>query len=85
MTRREVEVLQAADHRHRVALSATPRSSLPSQQPQVDALARTCQDLEDERDEYAQRLQRAKKLIELEKDKAELLMEENSMLKRAYP
>ncbi len=82
MTRREVEVLQAADHRHRVALSATPRSSLPSQQPQVDALARTCQDLEDERDEYAQRLQRAKKLIELEKDKAELLMEENSMLKR---
>ena len=82
MTRREVEVLQAADYRHRAAVSVTPRSSLPPPQPQIDALTRTCQDLEDERDEYAQRLQRAKKLIELEKDKAELLIEENSMLKR---
>ena len=82
MTRREVEVLQAADHRNRAALSATPRNSLPPQQPQIDALTRTCQDLEDERDEYASRLQRAKKLIELEKDKAELVMEENALLKR---
>jgi hypothetical protein len=82
MTRREVEVLQAAEQRHRAQLSATPRNSLPTAQPQIDTLTRTCQDLEDERDEYAQKLQRAKKLIELEKDKTELLLEENSLLKR---
>ena len=82
MTRKEVEVLQASDQRHRAALSVTPRNSLPPSQAQVDNLTRTCQDLEDERDEYAQRLQRAKKLIELEKDKSELLLEENALLKR---
>lgn len=82
MTRREVEVLQVAEQRHRAALSATPRNSLPPAQPQIDTLTKTCQDLEDERDEYAHRLQRAKKLIELEKDKSELLMEENLLLKR---
>ena len=82
MTRREVEVLHAAEQRHRAALSATPRSSLPPSQPQIDALTSTCRDLQDERDEYAQKLQRAKKLIEIEKDKTELLLEENSLLKR---
>lgn len=82
MTRREVEVLHAAEHKRRMTQSTTPRSSVPPSQPHIEALTKTCKDLEDERDETDQRLQRAKKLIELEKDKAELLVEENSMLKR---
>ena len=82
MTRREVEVLQASDQRHRAALSVTPRNSAPPPQPQIEALTKTCKSLEDERDEAELRLNRAKKLIELEKDKAELLVEENMLLKR---
>jgi len=82
MTRREVEVLQAAEHKHRSSSLATRQNSLPPSQPQIEALTKTCKELEDERDEAEQRLQRAKKLIELEKDKAELLVEENMMLKR---
>jgi hypothetical protein len=82
MTKREVEVLQASEQRHRAALSATPRHSAPPSQPQIEALTKTCRSLEEERDEAEVRLNRAKKLIELEKDKAELLVEENLMLKR---
>ena len=82
MTRREVEVLQASEQKHRAALSATSRNSAPPPQPQIEALTKTCRSLEDERDEAESRLNRAKKLIELEKDKAELLIEENLLLKR---
>lgn len=80
MTRREVEVLQASEQRYRATVAATPRSSQPPQ-PQIDALTRTCKDLEEERDETENQLQRVKKLLDLEKDKAELLVEENRLLK----
>jgi len=51
-------------------------------QPQIDALARTCRNLEDERDDAEQELLRARKAIEVEKDKVELLVEENVRLKK---
>lgn len=82
MTRKEVQVLQAAEQRHRAALSVAARNSVPPPSAQVDTLTQTCRELEFERDEAERRLQRAKRLIELEKDKAELLMEENLLLKK---
>ncbi|KIX04325.1 uncharacterized protein Z518_05192 [Rhinocladiella mackenziei CBS 650.93] len=82
MTRREVEVLQAAEHRQRRSFSMNSRNSQPPPQPQIDALTRTCRVLEEERDEVEHQLLRAKKLVELEKDKVELLTEENARLKK---
>lgn len=83
MTRREVEVLHAAEKRNRASVS-TPiqRAAAPPSQPQIDALTKTCQALEEERDDAEHQLQRAKKAIEMEKDRAELLMEENLLLKK---
>lgn len=81
MTRREVEVLQAADHRHRLAMSQTPQTPAQSQS-QIDILTKTCEELEQERDEAERRLRKAKKIIEMEKDRSELLMEENTLLKK---
>jgi hypothetical protein len=79
MTRREIEVLQAAEHKLR---AMSQRHSLPPSQPQVEALTRTCRVLEEERDEAERRLSRAKKLVELQKDRYELLEEENHLLKK---
>lgn len=82
MTRKEVEVLHAAEQRHRAALTIAARNSAPPSTAQIDSLTQTCKSLEDERDEAERRLGRAKRLIELEKDRSELLAEENEMLKR---
>lgn len=82
MTRREVEVLQAAEYKQRTSSSMQSRNSQPPPQPQIEALTRTCRALEDERDQAEKRLLRAKKLVELEKDKVELLEEENALLKK---
>lgn len=82
MTRREIEVLQAAEIKNRASFSMNSRNSQPPTLPQIEALTKTCRSLEDERDEAEQRLQRAKKLIEMEKDKFDLLMEENALLKK---
>lgn len=82
MTKKEVQVLQVVEQRHRAALSVAARNSAPPPSSQIDGLTQTCRDLEEERDEAERRLERAKRLIELEKDKSELLMEENLLLKR---
>ncbi|KAJ9604424.1 hypothetical protein H2200_011260 [Cladophialophora chaetospira] len=79
MTRREVEVLQAAEYKQRAMYQ---RSSQPPPQPQIEALTRTCRALEEERAETEKRLARAKKLVELQKDRCELLEEENHLLKK---
>lgn len=79
MTRREVEVLQAADYRR---FSIHARNSQPPPQPQIEALTKTCRALEEERDESERRLSRAKKLVDLQKDRCELLEEENALLKK---
>jgi hypothetical protein len=82
MTRREVEVLQAVEQKHRATLSSASRASQTPSQTQIDTVMKTCKDLEEERDEAERRLRRAKKLIEMEKDKSELLLEENLLLKK---
>ena len=82
MTRKEVEVLQSVEQRHRAALAIAARNSAPPPTGQIEALTQTCKSLEEERDEAERRLDRAKRLIELEKDKSELLAEENELLKR---
>jgi len=80
MTRREVEVLQAAEHRNRTSKPAIPRTS-PSTQTQLQNLTRMCVDLEAERLKLERRLNRAKDLLESESDRADLLFEENLRLK----
>lgn len=82
MTRREVEVLHAAEHRHRASKSATPRASQPPVQPQIDTLTRRCADLQADNEDLERRLRRAKKLIENEKDRSDLLQEEKLLLKK---
>ena len=82
MTRREVEVLQAAEHRRRIAMSTPPRIPQPLSQPEVDALNKKCSDLQVEKGDLERKLRRAKKLIQQEKDKTELAGEENTLLKR---
>lgn len=82
MTRREIEVLHNAELKSRAAFSINSRNSQQPSAPQINALTKTCRSLEEERDEAEQRLQRAKKLIETEKDKFDLLMEENALLKK---
>jgi hypothetical protein len=82
MTRKEVEVLQAAEQRHRSILATAARQSAPPPNAQIESLTQTCKDLENERDQIADRLGRAKRLIELEKDRADLLVEENALLKQ---
>ena len=82
MTRREVEVLQAAEQRNRASKLVTPRASQPPAQPQIDALTKQCSDLQADNEDLERRLRRAKKLIESEKDKSDLLFEENLLLKK---
>ncbi|RMZ84771.1 hypothetical protein DV737_g930, partial [Chaetothyriales sp. CBS 132003] len=53
-----------------------------AQRAEVEHQMTKRESLEDERDEAEARLNRAKKLIELERDKVELLMEEKTMLKK---
>jgi hypothetical protein len=82
MTRREVEVLHAAEHRHRARKSATPRASQPPLQPQIDTLTRRCADQQADNEDLERRLRKAKKFIESEKDRSDLLLEENLLLKK---
>jgi hypothetical protein len=79
MTRREMEVLQAAES-HRTALTTTTAASQPAMQPQISLLSEY-KGLEEEKAELEQMLHKAKKIIEQEIDKADLLREENLMLK----
>ena len=82
MTRREVEVLHAAEHRHRASKSTTPRASQPPLQPQIDIWTRRCAELQADNEDLERRLRRAKKLIESEKDRSDLLLEESLLLKK---
>lgn len=82
MTRREVEVLQSAQHNRSVHSAALHNIMQPLAQSQIDALSRTCKDLEEERDELDHKLRNAKAVIEQLMDRAELLDEENLMLKK---
>jgi hypothetical protein len=82
MMRREVEVLQAGEHHHRGTLSSTSRMSQQPVQSQIDALVNTCNGLEEDKVELEHMLQTANHMIDREVGKAELLYEENLMLKK---
>lgn len=81
LARREVEILQSTEYRNRHGQAAlnTPQAS-PNNQ--LDAALKRNKDLENTNATLERRLRRAKKLIEDEKDKFELLSEENSLLKK---
>jgi hypothetical protein len=82
MTRREVEVLQATEYRLRASKSATPRATQSKTGPHFEALTKKYADLEAVIEELERRLRKAKKLIENERDRSELLQEKNVLLKK---
>ncbi|KKZ63052.1 hypothetical protein EMCG_02553 [[Emmonsia] crescens] len=82
LARREVEILQSVEYRHRRGLSLEKSPELSPKAPQVDATLRRIKELEDVNITLERRLRRAKRVIEEETDKNELLCEENSRLKK---
>ncbi|PGH02390.1 hypothetical protein GX51_04698 [Blastomyces parvus] len=82
LARREVEILQSVEYRHRRALSLEKSPELSPKAPQPDATMRRIKELEDANITLERRLRRAKRVIEEETDKNELLCEENSRLKK---
>jgi hypothetical protein len=78
---REVEVLKAAEH-HRGTAFMSPGCQQPIAQAQIHDLEKTCKALQEEKDEIEHKLHKAKKLVEKEIDRSELLYEENLMLKK---
>lgn len=81
LARREVEILQSEEYRNRHGQAAlnTPQ---PSPNNQLEAALKHNKDLENTNSTLERRLHHAKKLIEDEKDRFELLTEENSLLKK---
>ncbi|KAL2215703.1 hypothetical protein M432DRAFT_107812 [Thermoascus aurantiacus ATCC 26904] len=81
LARREVEILQSSEYRNRQCATG-PKIPQPSPNPQLEAALRRNHELERINATLERRLRRAKKLIEEEKDKFELLVEENNLLKK---
>ncbi|OJD15797.1 hypothetical protein AJ78_03977 [Emergomyces pasteurianus Ep9510] len=82
LARREVEILQSVEYRHRRGLSLEKSPELSPKTPPTDATLRRMKELEDVNITLERRLRRAKRVIEEETDKNELLCEENSRLKK---
>ncbi|KAK2798129.1 hypothetical protein FQN50_008940 [Emmonsiellopsis sp. PD_5] len=82
LARREVEILQSAEYRHRRGLSLEKSPQLSPNTQQSDATSKRMKELEDANFTLERRLRRAKRVIEEENDKYELLAEENSRLKK---
>lgn len=81
LARREVEILQSSEYRNRQCTSV-PKMSQQSPNLQLEAALRRNHELERMNATLERRLRRAKKLIEEEKDRFELLVEENNLLKK---
>lgn len=79
LARREVEILQSSEYRDRHCPPAPKTSALNDQ---LQTALRRNQELERANATLDTRLRRAKKLIQEEKEKSELLTEENSLLKK---
>lgn len=81
LARREVEILQSEEYRNRHGQAAlnTPQ---PSPNNQLEATLKHNKDLENANATLERRLHNAKKLIEDERDRFELLTEENCLLKK---
>ncbi|ODH48377.1 hypothetical protein GX48_05469 [Paracoccidioides brasiliensis] len=82
LARREVEILQSVEYRHRRGLSVEKSPELSPKTPPSDATLKRIRELEDVIITLERRLRRAKRVIEEETDKNELLCEENSRLKK---
>ncbi|QSS56216.1 k-box superfamily domain-containing protein [Histoplasma capsulatum var. duboisii H88] len=82
LAKREVEILQSIEYRHRRGLSLEKSPELSPKPRQADATLRRIKELEDANITLERRLRRAKRIIEDETDKNELLFEENSRLKK---
>lgn len=81
LARREVEILQSPEYRSRYRPSeAKPVESLPA--VELELALKKNQELERANVLLDRRLRRAKKLIEQEREKSDLLGEENSLLKK---
>jgi hypothetical protein len=80
MTRREVEVFQTIQHRNRTSVPSHVSQDTPS--PQVESLIKRYKELESMNMILNRRLGRAKKLIIQEQDKNDLLVEENTRLRK---
>lgn len=81
LARREVEILQSEEYRTRHAV-AIDRPSPPVDSEQLDQAHHRVKELEQLNATLDRRLRRAKRLIEEDNDKNELLVEENSRLKK---
>lgn len=80
MKDREVEALQATEHCRNGLLRTSPDSQRPARS-QPDYSRVICKELEEDNANLERRLQSAKKIIERETGKAQLLRDENIMLK----
>ncbi|RJE27406.1 hypothetical protein PHISCL_00282 [Aspergillus sclerotialis] len=81
LARREVEILQSPEYRNRRRPSETkPVEPLPA--VELELALKKNQELERANVLLDRRLRRAKKLIEQEREKSDLLAEENSLLKK---
>ncbi|KAL1999519.1 hypothetical protein VTN02DRAFT_4395 [Thermoascus thermophilus] len=81
LARREVEILQSSEYRNRQCTSM-PNMSQQSPNLQLEAALRRNHELERMNATLERRLRRAKKLIEEEKDRFDMLVEENDLLKK---
>ncbi|KAL2796497.1 hypothetical protein BJX66DRAFT_299784 [Aspergillus keveii] len=81
LARREAEILQSTEYRNRHIIPETePTPQAPN--VELELMVKRNQELEKVNATLDRRLRRAKKLIEQEKDKSELLKEENQALKK---
>jgi hypothetical protein len=81
LARREVEILQSEEYRSRQAL-AIGLSPEPADLSELETARTRIRELEQLNSTLERRLRRAKRLIEDDNDKYELLLEENSRLKK---
>ncbi|KAL2866837.1 uncharacterized protein BJX67DRAFT_354134 [Aspergillus lucknowensis] len=80
LARREAEILQSTEYRNRHGPSETEPVP-PVHNVELELAAKRNQELEKANATLDRRLRRAKRLIEQEKDKSDLLTEENKLLK----
>jgi hypothetical protein len=81
LARREVEILQSEEYRSRQSL-AIGLSPEPAELPELESARTRIKEMEQLNATLERRLRRAKRLIEDDNDKYELLLEENSRLKK---
>ncbi|EAW13345.1 uncharacterized protein ACLA_053910 [Aspergillus clavatus NRRL 1] len=81
LARREVEILQSSEYRNRQC-SSEVKPLLPISNVELEVALKRNQELERVNATFDRRLRRAKKLIEQEKEKSDLLREENNLLKK---